>query len=154
MTSTLYAPVDGVVKKMENVPDQVFADKMMGDGAAIEPETFLFRAPCAGEIMHVFPSKHAVSFRNEEGLEIMIHIGLDTVYLKGKGFKSFVAEGDRVQTGDPLIKVNPKKVQKHDKPLITPIVITNMDRVKQLSLREGRKASGEAMLELVIHEEI
>ncbi len=146
----LYAPNSGTIDKLENVEDEVFAQKMMGDGAAIDPKDSIFTSPCDGRIVSVFPTKHAVGIETKDGLELMLHVGLDTVELKGKGFKSFVKDNDTVKKGDRLLKVNLKKVQKEGKPLITPLVITNMDLVEDISFKEGKIAAGEPFITVTL----
>ncbi|HEY8365024.1 MAG TPA: PTS glucose transporter subunit IIA [Haloplasmataceae bacterium] len=129
---SLLAPISGRVVSLEEVPDPVFSQKMMGDGLAIEPESNILLAPCDGEIMHVFPTKHALGILTNDGLEILIHIGLDTVNLNGKGFKSFVEENQKIIIGQKLIELDIKYLKKNAKSLITPIIITNMDRVSKI----------------------
>src|SRR5699024_3774093 len=86
----IIAPLSGKVKQLEEVPDPTFSEKMMGEGIAIEPDEGLVVAPFDGEIIQVFPTKHAIGIQGESGLEILIHIGLETVSLKGEGFEVFV----------------------------------------------------------------
>lgn len=140
-TISLIAPVKGEVVGLEVVPDPVFSEKMMGDGFAIKPTKDVVVAPCDGKILSVFPTKHAIGLVTKEGLEILIHIGLDTVNLNGKGFKSYVVDGEEVKQGQNLISFDYKYVMKKAKSLITPVVITNMDRVNNLMLKKGEVVS-------------
>ena len=84
------SPVSGETVDLTEVPDQVFASKMVGDGIAFKPDQGILFAPVSGEIVQVFPTKHAIGLRTKEGLEVLIHIGIDTVEMKGEGFKSFI----------------------------------------------------------------
>jgi len=99
----LVSPMTGNVVKMEDVPDDMFSQKMLGDGIAIEPAEGTVVAPLDGEIIQFFPTKHAVGIRGNSGLEVLIHIGLETVALNGEGFEGYVQQGDKVRAGDKLI---------------------------------------------------
>src|SRR4051812_6689641 len=99
----LVAPLSGQVWPLERIPDPVFAQKMVGDGLSIDPTDAILLAPCAGEIIALHAAGHAVTLRAPEGAEILLHIGIDTVALKGEGFRPRVKLGDKVQTGAPLI---------------------------------------------------
>jgi glucose-specific phosphotransferase system IIA component len=142
----VYAPMTGKVIPIDEVPDPVFAQKMMGDGVAIVPTEEVVVAPCDGLVIHVFPTKHAVGLLTKEGEEILIHIGLETVNLKGKGFEAFVKENEAVKQGQELIKVNLKYVKKYAKSLVTPIVITNMDKVNSLSFHYEEVTKGKDII--------
>lgn len=100
---SLLAPITGKVVEIEDVPDEMFNQKMLGDGIAIEPTEGVAVSPIEGEVVQLFPSKHAVGIRGNSGLEILIHIGLETVSLNGKGFEAHVQQGDKVKAGDKLI---------------------------------------------------
>ncbi|WP_337960821.1 PTS sugar transporter subunit IIA [Caloramator sp. mosi_1] len=93
----LNAHMVGNVVELANVPDEVFASKMLGDGLAIEPTEGVLYSPCDAEVVQVFPTKHAVGLKTKEGLEILLHIGIDTVQMQGEGFEAFVKEGDKVK---------------------------------------------------------
>ena len=98
------APISGILVPLDQVPDPVFAKKMVGDGFSIDPLSNLLVAPVPGEVVDLQPSHHAVTIRSEDGLEILMHIGLDTVSLLGEGFTPKVREGATVAVGDPLIE--------------------------------------------------
>src|SRR5580698_1863728 len=98
------SPVDGWCAALEEVPDAVFAGRMLGDGLAIDPTSGVIRAPCDGEIITLPASSHAVSIRSAQGVDILIHVGIDTVQLAGRGFVALVKTGDRVNVGDELIR--------------------------------------------------
>jgi len=136
-TISLIAPIMGEVIGLEEVPDPVFSEKMMGDGLAIIPTEGKVVAPCDGKIIHVFPTKHAMGMLTKEGIELLIHIGLETVNLKGKGFDSFVEANTEVKQGQLLISFDLKYVSENAKSLITPIVITNMNKVNNISIKKN-----------------
>eukprot|EP00565_Helicotheca_tamesis_P003565 CAMPEP_0185736602 /NCGR_PEP_ID=MMETSP1171-20130828/28323_1 /TAXON_ID=374046 /ORGANISM="Helicotheca tamensis, Strain CCMP826" /LENGTH=282 /DNA_ID=CAMNT_0028407273 /DNA_START=93 /DNA_END=937 /DNA_ORIENTATION=- len=114
---------------LELVPDPVFSQKMVGDGISIDPTSSTLLAPCSGEITQIHPSQHAVTLKTDHDIEIMMHIGIDTVSLKGKGFTPKVQEGDTVSAGDPLIDFDMDYVAVNAKSLLTQIVVTNSEKV-------------------------
>ncbi|MBP3952410.1 glucose-specific PTS transporter subunit IIBC [Bacillus suaedae] len=120
------APLEGKVLPITEVPDQVFAGKMMGDGFAIEPTAGKVVSPVNGEIVNLFPTKHAIGILSEEGKEILIHVGLDTVNLKGEGFETLVEQGDKVKQGQELLNFNLDYIKENATSIITPIVFTNL----------------------------
>ena len=121
----LQAPLDGWVSSLSEVPDPVFADRMMGDGLAIDPVGSVLCAPCVAEVILLHPARHAVTLRAANGAEILMHIGLDTVALGGRGFTAHVKSGQHVKTGDKLISFDLDQLADAARSLITPIVITN-----------------------------
>ncbi|OSX54592.1 PTS sugar transporter subunit IIA [Anoxybacillus ayderensis] len=127
----IVSPLTGNVRSLENVPDPVFAQKMMGDGFAIEPTDGVVVSPIHGEVVQVFPTEHAVGLRSDEGLEILIHVGVDTVHMHGEGFEAYVKAGDRVKSGDLLLSFDLALVQQKAKSPLTPVVITNGDVVDE-----------------------
>lgn len=120
------APLKGKVVAITEVPDQVFAEKMMGDGFAIVPTEGMVVSPVDGKIVNLFPTKHAIGILSDNGREILIHVGIDTVNLKGEGFETLVSENARVVKGQPLLKVDLDYIKEHAKSTITPIVFTNL----------------------------
>jgi len=131
----IFAPIKGTVIDITDVPDAVFSGKMMGDGVGIEPEENVITAPCDGKVILVAKTLHAVAVE-AQGVEILIHIGMDTVELNGQGFSAHVGTGDVVKKGDPLISFDREYISKQGKILITPVVITNMEqRVNRLEKR-------------------
>ncbi|MBR2068107.1 MAG: PTS system trehalose-specific EIIBC component [Solobacterium sp.] len=118
-------PVTGKVMDITEVEDQVFSQKLMGDGFAIEPSDGKIYAPYSAEVTVAFPTGHAYGLKADNGKEILIHIGMDTVELEGKGFKSHVKQGDHVNQGDLLVEVDLDYIQKQGKPTVTPIVFTD-----------------------------
>ncbi len=126
---TLTAPLSGPLIDLTTVPDPVFAQKMVGDGISIDPTSNSLMAPCSGTITQVHSSCHAVTIMTDLGIEIMMHIGVDTVSLKGTGFKTYVKEGDTVTTGDTLVEFDLDYVSINAKSLLTQIVVTNSELV-------------------------
>ena len=146
----LRAPIAGWASPLSEVADPVFAEAMLGDGAAIDPLEGVLRAPCDGVIGTVHAARHAVTLRAEGGLELLLHVGLETVGLGGEGFEVRVREGDRVAAGDPLIALDLDRLAAAAKSLMTPLVITDLG-----GWTIGRRhtdrllAAGEPLLELV-----
>ena len=134
----IVSPCVGQVIKLEDVPDPVFSEKILGDGVAVLPENGAFCSPVDGKIVQVFDTKHAYSLRSDDGLDILVHIGLNTVELKGKGFKSLVNDGDLVKKGDALCEVNLELITDMGYQLYTPILITNMSEVKKIEVNEKK----------------
>src|SRR5262245_48436442 len=107
------APLSGVLMAIERVPDPVFAQKLVGDGVSIDPISDTLVAPCDGEVVQLHAAGHAVTLSTRDGIEILMHIGLDTVALKGQGFTPKVKKGDKVKEGDPLIAFDADYVATH-----------------------------------------
>lgn len=133
-------PMNGRILPLEDVPDEVFSKKMMGDGFAIEPTDGEVVSPVNGRVTTLFPTKHAVGILGENGLEILIHIGIDTVHLKGRGFESLVGQGDVVKAGQPILRVNLNEVKGQAKSIITPIIFTNLSENQKISFPVGSQA--------------
>ncbi|HSC80749.1 MAG TPA: phosphoenolpyruvate--protein phosphotransferase [Chitinolyticbacter sp.] len=125
----LLAPLTGLIVPIDTVPDPVFAQKMVGDGISIDPTSNVLVAPANGRITQLHASRHAVTLTTVEGVEVLLHIGLDTVLLKGEGFKALVKEGDSVRTGQPLIEFNSDLIVKAGKSVLTEMVIANGDKI-------------------------
>ncbi|NNV06321.1 PTS glucose transporter subunit IIA [Geobacillus sp. C56-T2] len=144
---TIVAPLSGTIVPLEDVPDPVFAQKMMGDGIAIDPTDGDVVAPVDGEIIQLFPTKHAIGLRSEAGVELLIHVGIDTVSMNGEGFTAYVKAGDRVKRGERLLSVDLSLVHDKAKSTITPIIITNGDALESLEKKaEASAAKGETVL--------
>jgi multiphosphoryl transfer protein len=137
-TLQILAPLDGWCSGLDEVPDPVFAGRMLGDGLAIDPTRGTLIAPCAGEIMTLPHTAHAVSIRTPQGIDVLVHIGIDTVHLAGRGFEPRVRQGATVRAGDELIRFDLDVVARGAKSLMTPIVVTPMDGL----ILEQRRASG------------
>jgi multiphosphoryl transfer protein len=145
---TLLAPLSGVIVPLEQVPDPAFAQRLAGDGLALDPLDQRLLAPCDGRVLHVHRAGHALTL-SASGLEILIHVGLDTVALNGKGFEPRVKPGDEVRAGDLLLTFDADYVARHARSLITPVLVLNMDRVAALQGSTGRVLGGrDALLEV------
>ncbi len=119
----LVSPADGDVVDLSEVPDEVFSQKMAGDGMAIMPHSNTFVAPVAGTISKIFSTNHAFSIKTKSGLEVMVHIGLDTVALNGEGFERLAEEGEKVSVGKPIISADLEFIASQGKEIVTPIVV-------------------------------
>jgi glucose-specific phosphotransferase system IIA component len=128
-----HAPMQGRMIPLEEVPDKIFAGKLVGNGVAFIPDKGELVAPVAGEITLLYPSLHAVGIKTEEGLEVLLHIGIDTASLQGKWFKAHVEVGDYVVPGQLLIRFDLSKIKSNATSLATPMIITNGERVKSWS---------------------
>ena len=132
-TLNLQAIADGKIMPLEAVADEVFSAKMMGDGYAVQPTDNRIYSPVAGTISSVFPTKHALGITTKDGIELLIHIGLDTVELAGQPFNVLVAEGDVVQVDQPLVDVDFAAITTAGKGTTSMVIITNMDAIKTLT---------------------
>lgn len=142
------APMSGKLIKIEDVEDQVFASKAMGDGFAIELNNSLVVAPVSGEIVMTFPTKHAYGLKTSKGEELLIHIGMDTVQLEGKGFESFVEVGDVVKQGDKIASVDIDYVKKQGKSVVSPVIFTSGQSVNTLKANEIVKVMDSNIIEI------
>jgi phosphocarrier protein FPr len=138
----LTAPLSGRLVPIEAVPDPVFAQKMVGDGISLDPVTQTLVSPCDGRVAQMHSAGHAVTIVTADGVEVLIHIGLDTVMLKGKGFTPRVKTGDVVARGDALIDFDADYVATHARSLLTQIVVTNMETVRDLRTFSGDVEAG------------
>jgi len=146
---TLSAPLSGPVLTLANVPDAVFASGAMGDGIAIDPLNDTLYSPCAGVVIHVARSSHAVTVRADNGAEILLHLGLDTVELNGEGFAMLVKESDRVSLGQPLLRYDLDKVGQQCKSLVSLLILTNSAdfQVRPITLKAVKV--GEPLLHVI-----
>lgn len=146
----LHSPLRGWCASLDETPDEVFAQRFLGDGVAIDPTSDTLHAPCDGEIVSVATSKHAVAIRAENGAEILLHVGIDTVALGGNGFDALVQPGARVSRGQPLLKFDLDVLARGAKSLITPMVITNGDRFSMANACVGMAVEvGDALFDVV-----
>ncbi|HDP2450447.1 TPA: PTS transporter subunit IIABC [Staphylococcus aureus] len=136
LSHIVHGPLTGEVTPLSEVPDQVFSEKMMGDGIAIKPSQGEVRAPFNGKVQMIFPTKHAIGLVSDSGLELLIHIGLDTVKLNGEGFTLHVEEGQEVKQGDLLINFDLDYIRNHAKSDITPIIVTQ-GNITNLDFKQG-----------------
>lgn len=126
--SQFISPIQGEILAIENTPDDTFSQKILGDGYLIKPPNGIVVAPFDGDVMHFFPTRHAIALKNADDVEVLIHIGIDTVKMNGKGFKGFVEIGERVTQGQKLIEFDLELVKAEAKSELTPIVFTNADK--------------------------
>ena len=126
-TITLYSHMNGTVVKLEDVEDEVFSQKILGEGAAVEPSEGKLYAPCDGKIDSVFDTKHAVNMVSDDGVEILLHIGIDTVKLGGQYFEAHVSDGQEVKKGELLISFDIDKIKAAGYKVTTPLIIGNTD---------------------------
>ena len=136
VTEEVYSVADGQVIELEQVKDPVFSQKMMGDGFAVEPANGNIVSPVSGTVSSVFPTKHALGLVTEAGLEVLVHIGLDTVSLEGKPFDVKVSEGQAVAAGDLLVKADLGAIQAAERETTTVVVFTNGDAIKSVKLEQ------------------
>ena len=134
----LYSPFQGVLKPITEAPDEAFASKAMGDGYLVMPEDGIVAAPEDGEVMFVFPSKHAIGLKAADGMEYLLHIGVDTVKLNGEGFTVFVSDGQKIKKGDKLMEFDPAYIREHAVSDACIVIFTGLTEGESLSL-EGEK---------------
>jgi multiphosphoryl transfer protein len=143
----LVSPLSGWCMPLAEVPDPVFAGAMAGDGVAIDPTQGVLCAPCAGEIVSMQGARHAVTVRSEAGIDVLMHVGIDTVNLKGEGFDLLVAPGDRVKQGDALLRFDLDRLARTAPSLVTPIVLASEGQVLARA-RPGLLAAGDFLMEV------
>ena len=136
LTEEVYSVADGEVIALEQVKDPVFSQKMMGDGFAVEPANGNIVSPVSGTVSSIFPTKHALGLVTEAGLEVLVHIGLDTVSLEGKPFTVHVAEGQKVAAGDLLVTADLDAIRAADRETSTVVVFTNAEAIKSVKLEQ------------------
>lgn len=136
-------PMTGKLLSITKVPDKIFSQKMMGDGFAIEPTDGKVVSPVAGKIVNLFPTKHAIGIETADGREVLVHVGIDTVNLKGKGFESLVEQGDTVEQGQALLNVDLRIVAEEATSIITPIIFTNLAAGEAVEIKDGSVSVGE-----------
>ena len=144
-------PIKGKIVSLDQVPDDVFKDRVLGDGFAIVPSDKNVYAPIDGTIKVLFPTKHAIALVAESGLEILIHVGIDTVNLNGEGFTTHVNQGDKVKKGELLLSFDEKVIKEKAKSLISPIVFTNSSSIKKLDIFFGDKKTDEKACEVTLN---
>lgn len=136
------APFSGTLVPLSEVPDETFASGVLGEGIAIEPSDGLFCSPVDGTVETIAETKHAIGFAADNGLEILVHVGLETVSLNGEGFEILVKEGDRVKAGQPVAKADLALIRERGLKTITSIVVTGGADEKELHCAEGLAAAG------------
>lgn len=149
---TVFAPVNGRVIPQGEIPDEVFSTGMLGEGIGIIPEDGEFFSPISGKVIDVTPTLHAYSLLSDDGAEILLHIGIDTVELKGRGFKSLVKTGDRVEVGSPLARADLDLIRKEGYSTVLAMIIINPDMLSQITTFEGKcKAFESEILKYVVN---
>ena len=130
---TIYSPINGKVIELKEVPDEAFAQKMVGDGCAIEPDKGIICSPIEGQLMNIFPTNHAIIFETIDGLEMIVHFGIDTVKLDGKGFQKLREPGP-IKVGDEIVKYNLDEIKDGVPSTRSPIIINNMEKVEKIEI--------------------
>jgi PTS system glucose-specific IIA component len=144
----VFSPVDGQIVALESVNDEVFSQKMVGDGVAVMPISNQFKAPIDGVVSKIFSTNHAFSIKSDKDLEVMVHIGLETVGLNGEGFTRIANEGDEVKAGDVIIEVDLDYIKTHAKDIITPILVTDESNYKEISKNHTIVIAGDKIMEV------
>ena len=142
----LLSPVTGNMVPLSDVPDEVFAQKMLGDGSAVKMTDGTIVSPADGTVTEVTDTLHAYGITTDGGLDVLVHVGVDTVSLKGEGFTALVKKGDRVSAGQPIANVDLDVLRQHELPLYTPVIVTNMDAVKSITAETGAAQAGQTVL--------
>lgn len=142
----IYAPISGEIVNIEDVPDEVFSEKIVGDGIAVRPIGNKIVAPVDGVIGKIFETNHAFSMESKEGVELFVHFGIDTVELKGEGFTRIAQEGQSIKRGDTVIEFDLPLLESKAKSVLTPIVISNMDEISCIVKKSGEVVAGESVV--------
>lgn len=145
----LVAPVSGKVVSIKEVPDQTFSEELLGKGVAVDPKDGVVVSPVDGTIVHLFETKHAVAIKTESGMEILVHIGIDTVKMNGEGFKGFIKDGDAVKKGQKLVEFDINLIKEKAASPITMLVVTNSESMKFVSTEKvGEVKNGEDLVKV------
>ena len=152
-TVIISSPVKGIAADLSTAPDEAFAGRMMGDGAVVTPTEPIVSAPEDGEVCFVFETKHAIGFMTDTGVSLLIHIGIDTVKLNGKGFEALVENGQKVRKGEPMLKLDLDYLKENAPSVVSPILCTELeDNQKVRLLKSGAIDEGEALFAIDIFE--
>lgn len=143
-------PIKGEIIKLEEVPDVVFSEKILGDGFAVKPQDNRVYAPVDGTVRVLFPTKHAVAIKTEDDIEILVHIGVDTVKLNGEGFTAYIKQGDKIKKGDLMISFDKELIEDKVKTLVSPIIITSMDKISDMDVSFGYAEVGNKVAKAVV----
>ena len=145
------SPISGTAADLVTAPDEAFAQKMMGDGAVVTPEDPYVYAPENGEVAFVFDTKHAIGFITESGISLLIHVGIDTVKLNGKGFEALVESGQEVKKGDPMLKLDLDYLSQNAPSIVSPVLCTELEDNQRIHLlKEGQIKAGEPLFEVEV----
>jgi glucose-specific phosphotransferase system IIA component len=137
------APLSGKIISLHNVSDDAFSDKMVGDGVAIMPDSGKIYAPVDGVVEHIPETLHAVCILTDDGVSILVHVGINTVEMLGLGFKYFVKTGDRIKCGDLIGEVSLEIIIDRGYDICSPIVITNMNKIEEITYESGKCTAAE-----------
>lgn len=140
---TVYAPVDGQTVLLDEVTDKMFSQKVLGEGVAIKYEKGIIKSPINGKVVMLAATSHAIGLRTKEGAELLLHLGINTVELKGNGFMPLVKEKDQVKVGSDLMKIDFDYMQQERIDLITPIILTNKDKFTVSDIKTGSVKAAE-----------
>ncbi|MBF4693803.1 PTS sugar transporter subunit IIA [Fusibacter ferrireducens] len=145
-------PFEGEVVDLKTVPDHVFSQKMLGDGFAILPKAGIntICSPCDGELIQIFPTNHAIGIQSKEGVEMIIHVGIDTVELKGEGFERLLEPPCTIKTGQALLNFNSDIITALNKETITPVVFTEMQSIKTIKVHYGILKKGDVVCKITL----
>ncbi|CAL4318530.1 PTS glucose transporter subunit IIA [Buchnera aphidicola] len=146
----IIAPISGTIIDLEKVPDEVFSKKIVGDGIAINPSGNQLVAPFSGTIGKIFKTLHAFSIKSDDDIELFVHFGIDTVQLKGKGFKNLINKKRKVQVGEPIISLDLLFLKKNAVSTITPIIISNMEKIKKINKFSGKVIEGKTKIMTIL----
>ena len=150
-TITVCSPISGLAADLSTAPDEAFAGKMMGDGAAVTPEDPYVRAPEDGEVAFVFDTKHAIGFVTDSGVSLLIHVGIDTVKLNGEGFEALVESGQTVKKGDPMLKLDLEYLKTHAPSVTSPVLCTELEENQRIRLlTDGPVKAGDPLFAIEI----
>ena len=136
----IFAPISGKLKSLELVNDPVFSQKLIGDGFAIVPDDSEVFSPISGTITNIFPTKHAIGLKDEKGLEILLHFGIDTVELRGEPFKLFVSENEKVTTHTKIAEINLNKLYQEKKESDLLVIFTNREQYTSIEISDKSEA--------------
>lgn len=146
----IYAPIEGDVIPLSEIPDDVFSEGMMGKGCGIKPARGEVYAPFDGEIILVTNTKHAIALKSCDGIELLIHVGMDTVNMNGKGFEPLVKEGDKVKCGQFIMTFSISDIEKAGYMTTTAIIVTNSDQYRDIEvLEQGHRRKSEKLIKIL-----
>ncbi|WMY94887.1 MAG: PTS glucose transporter subunit IIA [Arsenophonus sp.] len=146
----IIAPISGEIFQIEDVPDVVFSEKIVGDGVAIKPSGNKILAPMNGTISKIFETNHAFSMKSDSGIELFVHLGIDTIDLKSEGFSRIAKEGQKVKIGDLILNFDLPLIEKKAKSTLTPVIISNIDEIKKLIKSTGYITAGKTIIMKII----